>query len=85
MNLVARLSCIARQNGQSCAQYSFEGWTAHPLLTSAVQRNGYDCGIWVLAVIDSVLQGYHGTLCREADIPSLRRFILNALLQLPEQ
>lgn len=85
MNLIARLSCIARKNGQPCSQYNFEAWTARPLLTHAVQLNGHDCGVWVLAVMDSVLQGYHGTSCREADIPGLRRFILNQLLLLPEQ
>ncbi|KZP13887.1 hypothetical protein FIBSPDRAFT_669407, partial [Athelia psychrophila] len=68
MNLISRLSCIARQNGHSCSQYSFEGWTAHPLLVRAVQRNAYNCGVWVLAVINSVLQGYHTTSCTEVDM-----------------
>ncbi|KAF7967404.1 hypothetical protein HWV62_34409 [Athelia sp. TMB] len=84
MNLVARLSCIARKNGHPCAQYDFEGWTARPVLIKSAQTNGYDCGLWILAVMDAVLMGYDTTSCKESDMTIFRRCILNLLLQLAE-
>ncbi|KZP33320.1 hypothetical protein FIBSPDRAFT_882069 [Athelia psychrophila] len=76
MTLVARLCCIARKNGCVCLQYDFEGWDARPLIARAVQTNGYDCGIWVLAVIHSVLMGYDHTSCGE---PDMKRALLYSL------
>lgn len=85
MNLVARLSCVARQQGHPCLQYDFNGWTAQPLLTSCAQWNGFDCGVWVLAVMQSVLQGYDTTSLEQTDIAAFRKHILHLILKLPEQ
>ncbi|OCH92954.1 hypothetical protein OBBRIDRAFT_824361 [Obba rivulosa] len=40
-------------------------WCAFPLLTSSVQRNGSDCGVWVLAVIAARLHVEDGMLKEE--------------------
>ncbi|KAF7977559.1 hypothetical protein HWV62_3356 [Athelia sp. TMB] len=84
MCLVARLSVLAGRNGHSCIQDDFTEWSAYPLSLQAVQTNGYDCGVWVLAVILSVLQGYSTSSMREKHIEPLRRCILNLVLQLEQ-
>lgn len=61
MFLIARLSILARRHGFDFMQDDLTAWSAHPLQVKAVQTNGYDCGIWVLAAILSVLQGYETT------------------------
>ncbi|KZP28753.1 hypothetical protein FIBSPDRAFT_728861 [Athelia psychrophila] len=85
MNLVARLSCVARQQGHPCLQYNFTGWTAQPLLASCAQWNGFDCGVWVLAVMQSVIRGYDTTSLEDTDISAFRKHILHLILKLPER
>ncbi|KAG6852744.1 hypothetical protein C0991_009387 [Blastosporella zonata] len=48
------------------------------------QSNGYDCGVWVLATIASVLCGYHVSDLSESDMPTLRRRLLENILALSE-
>ncbi|KZP28678.1 hypothetical protein FIBSPDRAFT_994208 [Athelia psychrophila] len=84
MTLIARLSCIARKNNQPCSQYDFEDWIAQPLLVEPAQTNGYDCGIWILAVVDAVLRGHDTTSCKEQDMVVFRQCLLNLMLQLPK-
>lgn len=82
MRLVARLSTLARRNGFQGLPEDFTGWNAQPLQVRAVQTNGYDCGMWVLAVILSVLQGHETTSMGESHIEALRSCILHLILQL---
>lgn len=84
MCLVARISTLATRNGLLCAQNDFTAWTAHPLQLQAMQTNSYDCGMWVLAIILGILQGYNSTSMTEVHIEVLRRCILNLILQLEE-
>lgn len=82
MRLVARLSTLSCRNGFPCAQDDFTAWKAYPLHLQAVQTNGYDCGVWVLAIVLAVLRGYDMTSMQETDIEPLRKCILNLVLQL---
>lgn len=82
MRLVARLSTLARRSGYQGLPEDFTGWNAQPLQVRAVQTNGYDCGMWVLAVILSVLQGHETTSMGESHIEALRSCILHLILQL---
>lgn len=85
MRLVARLSIIACKNGHPCAKDDFSTWTAHPLQLHTVQTNGYDCSVWIIAVILSVLRGYDTTGMTEDHIELLRRSILNLVMGLEEK
>lgn len=85
MHLIALISTLASRNGHPCAQTDFTAWTAYPLQLQAVQTNGYDCGMWILAMILSVLQGYNSTSMVEADIEVLRTCISHLILQLEEK
>lgn len=84
MTLVVRMCCIARRQGHPCIYGNFSDWVAHPLLIKQVQTNRYDCGLWVLALVWSVLCGYNTTSYREADIKYLRQWLLNLILQIDE-
>lgn len=84
MTLISRLSCIARKNDQPCSHYDFEDWTAQPLTVKSAQTNGYDCGIWILSVMDAVLRGHDTTSCKERDMVVFRQCLLNLMLQLPK-
>ncbi|EMD38084.1 hypothetical protein CERSUDRAFT_48992 [Gelatoporia subvermispora B] len=59
-------------------------WRARPLLTSAVQNNGIDCGVWVLATMAAQLRGYHITSLEEGDLPQFRRYLCYLIAQMPE-
>lgn len=85
MTLVARLSIIAGRNGFPCIQDDFTAWRAYPLHLQGIQTNGYNCGIWVLAAILAVLQGYDTTSMRETHIESLCTCIFNLILQLEQE
>ncbi|KAF9258461.1 hypothetical protein L218DRAFT_877097, partial [Marasmius fiardii PR-910] len=45
-----------------------DSWCAMPLVTSAIQTNGYDCGVWVLAIIAANFRGFHTTTIMEREI-----------------
>ncbi|KAG1796136.1 hypothetical protein EV424DRAFT_1547219 [Suillus variegatus] len=69
MKLIARLLSIARQHDHVFnVNIDFDGWLARPLVTDALQTNGFDCGVWMLAVIAATLHGYHCTALREGDM-----------------
>ncbi|KAF8335661.1 hypothetical protein F5887DRAFT_832660, partial [Amanita rubescens] len=71
LELVTRLGQIARENGKQVVEQDGQ-WTAHPISTSRVQRNGFDCGVWVLAVVAAVLRGYHMPAISHDDIAQFR-------------
>jgi Ulp1 family protease len=48
-----------------------------------VQSNGYDCGVWVLSHIASILRGYHTNAITERFIGKMRLFLLTMACHLP--
>ncbi|KAG2121677.1 hypothetical protein BD769DRAFT_1629375 [Suillus cothurnatus] len=50
MKLIAWLLSIA-QDHRGSDLIDIKGWVARPLVVQPLQTNGYDCGLWVLAVI----------------------------------
>ncbi|KAG2104041.1 uncharacterized protein F5147DRAFT_775752 [Suillus discolor] len=84
MKLIARLLSIARQHDHVFnVNIDFDGWLAHPLVTDALQTNGFDCGVWVLAVIAATLHGYHCTALGEGDMHMFRYYLRTLVLQIP--
>ncbi|KAG1745421.1 uncharacterized protein EDB91DRAFT_1049892 [Suillus paluster] len=43
--------------------------------TTAVQTNGYDCGVWVLAMIAATLRGCHCMALKEDDMSLFRHYL----------
>ncbi|KAG2092828.1 uncharacterized protein F5147DRAFT_821605 [Suillus discolor] len=84
MKLIARLLGIARQHNHMVhVNIDFDGWVAHPLITEVVQTNGFDCGVWVLAVIAATLHGYHCMGLREEDMHAFQHYLRTLILQIP--
>ncbi|KAF8430674.1 hypothetical protein L210DRAFT_3417312 [Boletus edulis BED1] len=50
-------------------------WIAHPITTTPLQTNGFDCGIWVLATILATFRGYSATCWTEKDITVFRHYL----------
>ncbi|KAJ7806394.1 hypothetical protein B0H14DRAFT_2381924 [Mycena olivaceomarginata] len=50
-----------------------------------LQSNGYDCGVWVLCMIASVLRGFHTTNISEALMSTVRQLLTDNILTLPFQ
>ena len=48
-----------------------------------MQKNGVDCGLWVLATISAVLRGFHVAKLVEEDMVHFRTLLLSHLLVLP--
>ncbi|KAG1745519.1 uncharacterized protein EDB91DRAFT_1236381 [Suillus paluster] len=71
MKLIAHLLSIARQHNHTvCVDMDLDGWVARPLMT-----NGFDCGVWVLAVIAATLCGCHCTALGEQDMHVFRYYL----------
>ncbi|KAF9053459.1 hypothetical protein BJ165DRAFT_1339824 [Panaeolus papilionaceus] len=70
-------------NVESARLTSPRSWVAVPALTRAVQSNGHDCGLWVLAWIAATLRGYQctGNLLSEGDMLPWRKALLGLILQ----
>ncbi|KAI6016737.1 hypothetical protein EDC04DRAFT_2577343, partial [Pisolithus marmoratus] len=47
------------------------------------QTNKYDCGLWVLAQIATMLRGYEITGLREKDMRMFQRFLYMQVLCIP--
>ncbi|KAJ7727050.1 hypothetical protein B0H14DRAFT_2410313 [Mycena olivaceomarginata] len=59
-------------------------WIARPLVSGAhLQSNGYDCGLWVLCGMASVMRGYALSGVSEAQMDHIRRIFLKFILTLP--
>lgn len=82
MRLITRLVLMANKHQEPCRVIT-EGWTAKPLCISPVQTNGYDCGVWVLAAIAAVLQGYHAPGIAEAQVRLFRHELYRAVMAQP--
>ncbi|KAJ2934568.1 hypothetical protein H1R20_g2518, partial [Candolleomyces eurysporus] len=85
MKFIQRLVDASRDNGwQLSVDLSIE-WHAQPLFVNPVQSNSYDCGIWVIAFIVSVLRGFTLPGLNESDIATFRDALLQHVLHLPLQ
>jgi Ulp1 family protease len=82
MTLINRLVLLANRHGHALHLITTD-WTARPTSTQRLQSNGYDCGIWVLSSIAATLRGFHQTGALEADMSTIRRFLLNLVLSMP--
>ncbi|KAJ8094200.1 hypothetical protein PM082_023409 [Marasmius tenuissimus] len=82
---VSRLTDMAREHGHPVHESldCLSEWTARPLQLSAVQSNGYDCGLWVLWVMTAVFRGFDYAHLEEADMPRFRQFIARLIRSLP--
>jgi len=73
-----------RQRGEVFAvNLDLSDWVACPLIMTAVQTNGFDCGIWVLAMIAATLQGCHRTALEEREISEFRRYLHTLVITIP--
>ena len=50
-----------------------------------MQRNDYDCGVWVLSSIAAVLRGFNVTGLDQEEIPWFRHFLLMLVLAQPSK
>ncbi|KII84489.1 hypothetical protein PLICRDRAFT_117716 [Plicaturopsis crispa FD-325 SS-3] len=82
MELIRRIVSLANDRGYPLSADAAD-WTAHPVLDTACQTNGYDCGLWVLASMVSIFRGYHVTGLREADMAWFRAYLLSSIIALP--
>ncbi|KAJ8076923.1 hypothetical protein AAF712_011238 [Marasmius tenuissimus] len=83
---VSRLTEMARSQGQKIVYESLEclsDWVARPLRLSAVQHNGYDCGLWILWVMVGIFRGYDYAHLEERDVSKFRWFLKRLIRTLP--
>ena len=83
MSLIRSLVLGANLNGHHLHVITEEGWTARPVVTSAVQSGPVSCGLWVIAGIAAVLRGYHFTGLTEEDMHSLWSSLYRHVVYLP--
>ncbi|TFK61371.1 hypothetical protein BDN72DRAFT_743548, partial [Pluteus cervinus] len=73
LTLVKRMYLLAELRGHPVDTSAVdEDWTAQQLVFERLQTNGYDCGVWILAFITSLLRGYDIPRISETQIPILR-------------
>ncbi|KAJ7735882.1 hypothetical protein B0H14DRAFT_2639072 [Mycena olivaceomarginata] len=83
--LITRMVLVANRYGHELhISTQDEDWLATPLFDKRrpIQTNDYDCGVWVLSAILSVLRGFHTSNISEALIPSMRRLLTDHILGL---
>ena len=83
MTLVTHMVSLANKNSYLIPPGTEGGWMARPTSVHLRQTNDYDCGVWVLAGIAAVLQGFHVTGCSETDISFIQQYIANLACSLP--
>ncbi|KAJ7764550.1 hypothetical protein DFH07DRAFT_770409 [Mycena maculata] len=77
MLLITRLIVLSNRNRHplhvSTDDLS-ERWVARPLFTAGRPRqtNGYDCGLWVLCMMATIMRGHQDVRVSEADMPWVR-------------
>ncbi|KAG1867477.1 hypothetical protein C8R48DRAFT_771969 [Suillus tomentosus] len=82
MKFICRLLIVARYHNKE-VHIDLDGWVARPLTIKALQTNGYDCGVWILANIIAVLRGRQITGLREDEMKDLRYYLHTRVLSLP--
>ncbi|KAI0628590.1 hypothetical protein C8Q77DRAFT_1067705 [Trametes polyzona] len=70
--MVYRLHRIAEEHGHAVADLERDAWVTYPLATRPLQTNAVDCGVWVLACIAALLQGYDGVGLTEQQLSEFR-------------
>ncbi|TFK63382.1 hypothetical protein BDN72DRAFT_775931 [Pluteus cervinus] len=79
--LVKRMYLLAELRGHTIYTRAIDqDWTAQQLVFERLQHNNYDCGVWVLAFITSILRGYQSLRTPEVHIPILRERLHRAVL-----
>ncbi|TFK54454.1 hypothetical protein OE88DRAFT_1624486 [Heliocybe sulcata] len=76
MEMLRRLSNAASMN------LRMDGWTCHPISSTQLQHNSYDCGVWILACMAAIFRGYDATGMQEHQVPVFRRYLSNLVLTL---
>ncbi|KAI0676695.1 hypothetical protein C8Q78DRAFT_960079 [Trametes maxima] len=56
--LVYKLFRLSTEHGYKARDLDGD-WVTYPLVSKALQHNGWDCGVWILACIGAILRGYH--------------------------
>ncbi|KIL55541.1 hypothetical protein M378DRAFT_90770, partial [Amanita muscaria Koide BX008] len=84
MQLISRFVVLARKHGGSSLHVEMDGWVAQLITTGAFQTNGHDCGLWVLAILGAVLQGFDSTGLYESDMARFRYILYHCILALPQ-
>ncbi|KAI1790619.1 hypothetical protein LXA43DRAFT_882467 [Ganoderma leucocontextum] len=70
--LLHRLHRLATAHGETPS--TLDGsWKAYPLVTEPLQRNSWDCGVWVLACIAGILRGYTSVALTAEGIAEFRQ------------
>ncbi|KAL0567593.1 hypothetical protein V5O48_014405 [Marasmius crinis-equi] len=84
--IVTRLVKLAQDQGETFVFPSFlclSNWTARPLEVHRKQRNGYDCGVWILWVIAAVMRGYDYAQLDDSDVGAFRKYLARTIRTLP--
>ncbi|KAF8166444.1 hypothetical protein K438DRAFT_1616889 [Mycena galopus ATCC 62051] len=88
MVLITRMVVLANRHGHPLHVSTEEdAWIARPLFheTRRLQYNDFDCGVWVLGMIASVLRGFHTNNLTEALMPQFRALLMDMARTLPFQ
>ncbi|KAJ7833510.1 hypothetical protein B0H14DRAFT_2591414 [Mycena olivaceomarginata] len=88
MLLITRMVVLANRNHHSLPAATEEDeWISRPLvpLIPPLQKNVYDCGVWVLSVILSVLRGYVNPGVSEEQMGQVRQLFSSYVLNLPHK
>ncbi|KAG2056565.1 hypothetical protein BDR06DRAFT_879872, partial [Suillus hirtellus] len=82
MRLVAQFLAIACQH-EHHVDIDLEGWVSRPLNVQCLQNNNFDCGVWVLATIFTVVHGKHIMGVHKHDMNNLQHNLQTMVLALP--
>ncbi|CAK5269727.1 unnamed protein product [Mycena citricolor] len=71
--LISRMTALANRHGKRL-NISENDWHAYSLFTPGKpkQTNGYDCGVWILAVMGAFMRGHHLPALAEPDLQRAR-------------
>ncbi|TFK17153.1 hypothetical protein FA15DRAFT_761178 [Coprinopsis marcescibilis] len=83
VDFVRRLNRCASARALGTSDMLERKWIASPVVRCALQTNRFDCGVWVIAFIASILRGYHLPDLKEKDIQEFRRLLYEYALCLP--
>ncbi|KAI0059024.1 hypothetical protein BV25DRAFT_1775438, partial [Artomyces pyxidatus] len=75
LQFIGTLVQVARMRGLQ-VEFDSSPWKACVVPSQALQKNTYDCGVWVLATIAAVIRGFDLVDLSEIDIRRFRSFLL---------
>ncbi|KAI9573733.1 hypothetical protein HD554DRAFT_2058285, partial [Boletus coccyginus] len=82
MRLITRLLTIVKRKHPTDIQLDYRPWVAYPTTSLPRQTNSYDYGVWVLATVAAVIQGFDATGLKEVEIADFRRYLHYLVLEL---